>query len=127
MAKEFETVGYSISKAIDERSYLATLRPQIRDLEMKLFAEWPKQYNLLWSSQQHADKTTLKWKNTRILKRMAVRLRSLPQLQDVVLKCAATVEERIAPVQMGLDIPSLDLKADLGVDLLADILKTFKI
>lgn len=99
---------------------------------MKLFAEWPRQWNLLWSAQtpqqQQQDKTTLKWKNTRILKRMAVRLRSISSsLQDVVLKCAATVEERIAPQQMTQDIPSLDLNSDLGVELLADILKTFKI
>jgi len=126
LGKEFDNVSYSISKAVDERPYLQSLRSFVRDLEMKLFAEWPKQLNLLWSSQPN-DKTTMKWKNTRILKRMAVRLRFNSTAQDAVLKCAATVEERIAPTQMQQDIPSLDIKEDLGVDLLTDILKTFKI
>ena len=123
LGQAFETAAYSFSKAVADKNYLQPLHSEIRDGQMKLFSQWPAKFGLLFSNQQN-DKQTLKLKNVRILKRIAVKVRSVSAtLQDDVLKCAAAVEERTAPMQMEEDIPSIDI----GTDLLGELLATMKI
>jgi hypothetical protein len=123
LAQAFEAVGYQFSKAIEQRPFMLTLRSEIRNAEMKIFSQWPTNAALLYSTQP-PDRQTLKIKNSRLLKRMAVRIQHVSsELQDALLKCAVAVEERIVPIQMDEDIPALDL----GPDMLADILQAMNV
>jgi len=113
ITNKFESI-LSYFPEIRSKTALGTL-PSLRSGEMNLFSNWPNSSSLL-NYKNNQDPFSIYLKNSRILKRIAIKIHpKFQDLQDSLLLCAIEIENRMPEVTQN------DAKSGSGMEFLYEL------
>jgi hypothetical protein len=125
LANKFESILAEFPK-IRATTSLSSVAPALRTAEMKIFGAWNGHLSLLFVPNSQQEPWTVYLKNSRILKRIAVKVGAQFQnLQDSILLCAIELDKRTPAVEQQAlsQVPF----PDSGEDLLMDLVSALKL